>query len=241
MAARAGHDLDYLAVAGVVEALGRDGQPPTPPINLLADFAGGGLLLAYGIACAAFEAQGSGQGQVIDAAMVDGAAMLMTPFYSARNSGFWGPRGTNHLDGGAAFYDSYECADGRWLAIAAIEPQFFAALVEVLGIDADAFGDPFDQSRWPEQKQVVADIVRGRTRDEWEAAFDGIDACVAPVLTPEEAPTHPHNVARQSFVSVAGVPQPVPAPRFSRTPGKVEAPPCHPGQHTQEILRELGL
>jgi alpha-methylacyl-CoA racemase len=241
LAARAGHDLNYLAVSGVVEALGREGQPPTPPINLLADFGGGGLLLAYGIACAAFEAQRSGEGQVVDAAMVDGAATLMTPFYSARASGFWGPRGTNHLDGGAAFYDSYECADGRWLAIAAIEPQFFASLVEVLGIDASSFGDPFDKSCWPEQKQVVADIVRGRTRDEWEEAFEGIDACVTPVLTPEEAPTHPHNVARGSFVEVAGVPQPIPSPRFSRTPGKVEALPCHPGQHTTEILRELGL
>jgi len=239
LAARAGHDLNYLAVSGVVEALGRADGPPTPPINLLADFGGGGLLLAYGIACAAFEAQHSGVGQVIDAAMVDGAATLMTPFYSARNRGFWGPRGTNHLDGGAAFYDSYECADGRWLAIAAIEPQFFAALVEVLGIDAESFGDPFDQSRWPEQKAVVADIVRSRSRDEWEAAFDGIDACVTPVLTPEEAPTHPHNVARGSFVTVQGVPQPVPAPRFSRTPGVVDAPPCHPGQHTDEILAEL--
>lgn len=241
LAARAGHDLNYLAVSGVVEALGREGQPPTPPINLVADFGGGGLLLAYGIACACLEAQRSGKGQVVDAAMIDGAATLMTPFYAARASGFWGPRGTNHLDGGAAFYDSYECADGHWLAIAAIEPQFWANVVEVLGLDADAFGDPFDKSRWPEQKAVVAAVVKTKTRDEWEAAFEGIDACVTPVLTPEEAPTHPHNAARSSFVEVDGVPQPVPAPRFSRTPGTVEALPCHPGQHTDEILAELGL
>jgi alpha-methylacyl-CoA racemase len=238
-AARAGHDLNYLAVSGVVEALGREGQPPTPPINLVADFGGGGLLLAYGIACACFEAERSGQGQVVDAAMIDGAATLMTPFYSARNSGFWGPRGTNHLDGGAAFYDSYQCADGRWLAIAAIEPQFLAAMLDVLGISAEDFGQPFDKGDWARQKDLVASVVKTRTRDEWEAAFEGIDACVTPVLTPEEAPSHPHNVARESFATVEGVPQPMPSPRFSRTPGAINGPPTHPGQHTTEILTEL--
>lgn len=241
MAQAAGHDLDYVALAGALEPLGRAGQPPTAPINVLGDFAGGGLLLAYGIACAAFEAQRSGQGQVIDAAMVDGAATLLTPFYAARASGFWGPRGTNHLDSGSAFYDSYECADGRWLALAAIEPQFFANLLRVLGLDAEDFGDPYDKARWPEQKDKVAAVVRTRTRDEWEAAFAGVDACVAPVLEPGEAPEHPHNQARGTFLEVNGVPQPAPAPRFSRTPGTVDALPCHPGQHTEEILEELGL
>jgi alpha-methylacyl-CoA racemase len=241
LAARAGHDLNYLAVSGVVEALGRDGQPPTPPINLLADFGGGGLLLAYGIACACFEAQRSGEGQVVDAAMIDGAATLMTPFYAGRASGFWGPRGTNHLDGGSGFYDSYECADGRWLAIAAIEPQFFAALLAVLQIEPAEFGDPFAKDEWPRQKALVADVVKTKARDEWEAAFEDIDACVTPVLTPEEAPTHPHNVARGSFVEVEGVPQPIPSPRFSRTPGALNGTPCHPGEHTEEILTELGV
>jgi alpha-methylacyl-CoA racemase len=241
LAARAGHDINYIALAGALEPLGRAGQPPTPPINILGDFAGGGMLLAYGIACAAFEARGSGQGQVVDAAMVDGAATMLTPFYAARNSGFWGPRGTNHIDTGSAFYEVYECADGKWLALGAIEPQFFANLASTLGLDLDAFGDPFDKERWPAQKEQIGAIIATRTRDGWEAAFEGIDACVTPVLSPEEAPAHPHNVARGSFTTVDGVPQPRPSPRFSRTPGALNGPPCHPGEHTQEIRDELGL
>ena len=214
-ASMAGHDIDYIALAGALEPLGRAGQPPTPPINVLGDFAGGGLLLAFGIACAAWEATRSGKGQVIDAAMIDGAALLMAPFYSGRASGFWGPRGTNMLDTGAPFYDVYETSDGGWMAVGAIEPQFYAALLDGLGLRDDAdFAEQRNRSLWAAQKTRLAEIFRTRTRDEWCTVFDGTDACVAPVLDPVEAPSHPHHVARGTFIDG----QPAPAPRFSRTP-----------------------
>jgi alpha-methylacyl-CoA racemase len=214
-ASMAGHDIDYIALAGALEPLGRAGQPPTPPINVLGDFAGGGLLLAFGIACAAWEATRSGKGQVIDAALIDGAALLMAPFYSGRASGFWGPRGTNMLDTGAPFYDVYETADGGWMAVGAIEPQFHAALLDGLGLRDDPdFAEQRNRSLWAAQKKRLAEIFRTRTRDEWCAVFDGTDACVAPVLDPVEAPSHPHHVARGTFIDG----QPAPAPRFSRTP-----------------------
>lgn len=219
-AARAGHDIDYLALAGALEPLGRSGGPPTPPINVLADFGGGGLTLVMGVCAALFERERSGRGQVVDAAMVDGAAQLMAPFYAGRTSGGWGPRGTNFLDGAAPFYDTYECADGRWLTVGAIEPQFYVAFVEGLGIDLDPEAQ-WDRSRWPADKERVADRIRTRTRDEWCAAFEGLDACVAPALAPDEAPSHPHAVARDAFVRDGdGLPQPAPAPRFSRTPSE---------------------
>jgi alpha-methylacyl-CoA racemase len=211
-ARRAGHDIDYIALAGALEPLGRAGGPPTPPINVLGDFAGGGMLLAFGIMCAAW----AGGGQEVDAAMIDGAALMMAPFITGRAAGTWGPRGTNLLDGAAPFYDVYETADSRWVAVGAIEPQFYAALLEGLG--GPDLGDQFDRERWPEQKARLAAIFRTRTRDEWAAAFDGTDACVAPVLEPGEAPQHAHHRARGTFVERAGVMEPGPAPRFSRTP-----------------------
>ena len=247
-ASMAGHDIDYIALAGALEPLGRAGQPPTPPINVLGDFAGGGLLLAFGIACAAWEATRSGHGQVIDAAMIDGAALLMAPFYSGRASGFWGPRGTNLLDTGAPFYEVYETADGGWVAVGAIEPQFYAALLKGLELSDDPlFAEQRDRSRWAEQKKRLASVFAGRSRAAWTEVFEGTDACVSPVLDPVEAPSHPHHVARATFVDG----QPAPAPRFSRTPAGPPGPAHHPGDGAEldqwgvtdaevAVLRESG-
>ena len=214
---RAGHDLGYLALAGALEPLGRADGPPTAPINVLADFAGGGELLVVGVLAALVERATSGRGQVVDAAMVDGAALLLAPFYAGRVNGGWGPRGTNLLDGGAPFYDVYECADGRWLAVAALEPQFFTALVEGLALDVDV-STQYDESTWPDLRARIGSVVATRRRDEWVAVFDGLDACVAPVLAPDEAASHPHHVARRSFLWRDDLPAPAPAPRFDRTP-----------------------
>jgi alpha-methylacyl-CoA racemase len=244
LASTAGHDIDYIAIAGALEPLGRADGPPTPPINALGDFAGGGMLLAFGIACAAFERATTGFGQVIDAAMVDGAALMLTPFYAARASGGWGPRGTNMLDTGAHFYDTYECADGKWLAIGAVEPQFYAALLAGLGLDGEGGLDPaaqHDSSRWPEQRARIAEVVRTRTRDEWADVFDGTDACVAPVLDPVEAARHPHAVARSGFLVRDGIPSPAPAPRFSTSPATAPAPPPAAGADTDTVLTEAGF
>jgi alpha-methylacyl-CoA racemase len=239
----AGHDIDYIALAGALEPLGRAGQPPTPPINVLGDFAGGGMLLAFGVACAAFETAASGRGQVIDAAMVDGAALLMTPFYAGRASGGWGERGTNVIDTGAPFYETYRCADGGWVAVGAIEPQFYAELLDRLEVPAD---DPlrssqWDTASWPAQKERFAAIFAGRTRGQWCDLLEGSDSCFAPVLTPVEAPQHPHNVARGTFLSIDGVPQPAPAPRFSRTPAAVRRAPTRTGSETDAVLRDAGF
>ena len=224
-ASRAGHDIDYLAIAGALEPLGRPEGPPTPPINVLGDFAGGGLMCVLGVVAALFERSTSGQGQVVDAAMIDGAALLMAPFYAGRTNEGWGPRGTNMLDGAAPFYDSYECADGGWLALGAIEPQFYAALLTGLGLDGEDPAAQYDMAAWPARKERFAAVIRTRTRDEWVSAFEGLDACVAPALTPDEAPSHPHAVARDAFVfDPGGLPEPAPAPRFSRTPGTVATP-----------------
>ena len=241
LAAAAGHDLDYVAVAGALEPLGRAGQPPTAPINLLADFAGGGMLLALGVASALYERERSGEGQVIDAAMVDGAALMLTPFYGARASGAWGPRGTNLLDTGAPFYDVYETADGKWLALGAIEPQFYAALLEGLGLADAALPSQLDGSGWAELRARFAAVIGERTRDDWVEQFAGLDACVAPVLTPEEAPAHPHHQARAAFRTVQGVPQPAPAPRFSRSTLDDPRPAEHPGAATAETLAGWGF
>lgn len=241
LAAKAGHDIDYLAIAGALEPLGRAGQPPTPPINVLADFAGGGMLLAYGIVAALLARERTGEGQVIDAAMVDGAAIMLTPFYAARASGFWGERGTNMLDTGAPWYDTYETADGKWLSLGAIEPQFYAQLLAGLGLDADELPDQHDRDGWPRLRERFANVIRTRTRDDWEAHFDTFDACVAPALTPIEAPGHPHNVERRVFRELRGVPQPAPAPRFSRTPLGEPTPPEHPGEATHEVLATWGF
>ena len=208
LAPAAGHDIDYLAVAGALEPLGRAGQPPTP-INVLGDFAGGGMLMALGIVAAAYERERSGKGQVVDAAMVDGAALMLTPFYGARASGFWGERGTNMLDTGAPFYEVYECADGAWIAAGAIEPQFYAALLDVLGLTGEPLPDRDDPATWPELKQRFAAVFATHTRDEWCALADGArHRALPPILTPLEAPSHPHNIALGQFLELASVPQP---------------------------------
>ena len=241
----AGHDINYIALAGALEPIGRAGQPPTPPLNLVGDFGGGGMLLALGIAAALVEAARSGQGQVVDAAMVDGAALLMTMTHSFRAMGIWGDeRGTNMLDTGAHFYDVYETADGRYVSIGSIEPQFYAELLRLTGLEhesADALPWQHDKSQWPALKERLAAIFRRKTRDEWCAVMEGSDVCFAPVLTMEEAPDHPHNVHRATFTEVAGLTQPAPAPRFSRTPGEVRSPPPHAGQHTDEVLTSWGV
>ncbi|HEV2309400.1 MAG TPA: CaiB/BaiF CoA-transferase family protein [Acidimicrobiia bacterium] len=241
LASEAGHDLDYLAVAGALEPLGRAGQPPTAPINVLGDFAGGGMLLAFGVVAALYERERSGEGQVIDAAMIDGAALMLTPFYGARASGTWGPRGTNLLDTGAPFYDVYETADDAWVALGAIEPQFYAALLEGLGLAGADLPDQHDRDGWPVLRDRFAAVLGTRTRDDWVAHFAGKDACVAAVLTPVEAPHHPHHRARDTFLTVAGVPQPAPAPRFSRSTLPPPRPPEHPGATTPEALAPWGF
>ncbi|MBA2495732.1 MAG: CoA transferase [Acidimicrobiia bacterium] len=238
----AGHDINYIALAGALEPIGRAGQPPTPPLNLVGDYGGGGMLLALGVVAALLETGRSGRGQVVDAAMVDGAATLMTMFHALTAMGVWSPpRGTNLLDTGAHFYDVYECADGRYVSIGSLEPQFYAQLLELTGL-ADDGGDPLpgqhDRCHWPALKARLAAIFRTRTRAEWCEVMEHTDVCFAPVLSLAEAPEHPHLAARQTFVEVAGVVQPAPSPRFSRTPGAIQRPPAHVGQHTDEILAE---
>jgi alpha-methylacyl-CoA racemase len=233
---RAGHDIDYIAVAGALSPLGRPGARPHAPLNLLGDFAGGGLLLAVGVLAALLERTRSGRGQVIDAAMVDGSALLTALLHGLLAAGQWsGPRGTNLIDGGAPFYDTYATADGSFVAVGALEPQFFAALLEGLGLAGDPSLPPqYDESRWPELRTRLATAFATRTRDEWTAVFTERDACVAPVLDPLAAPSFPHLRERGTFVSVGGRPQPAPAPRLSRTPA---APPREPAATTlEEVL-----
>jgi alpha-methylacyl-CoA racemase len=240
-AAEAGHDITYAAVAGALAHIGRAGQPPTPPLNLVADFGGGGMLLALGVVSAVLSARETGRGQVVDAAMVDGVALLMAPFFMAFRSGFFtAERGTNLLDSGAPFYDSYACADGRYVAVGALEPQFYAALVAGLGLDAGSLGEQNDKANWPAMRARFAATFLTRKRDEWVAHFAGRDACVAPVNTTEETLADPHLVARGTVVEVDGVPQPAPAPRFSGTPAAVDRPAPEAGEHTDELLAGLG-
>ena len=237
----AGHDINYLSIAGALGAIGRAGQPPTPPLNLVADFGGGGMVLALGISAALVERASSGKGQVVDAAMVDGVAVMMSIFHGMVGMGIWNEeRGTNMLDSGAHWYDAYETADGESISIGPVEPQFYALLLEKLGLDAAEYPH-FDRSKWPELKERFTEIFKARTRDEWCELLEGTDVCFAPVLRMSEAPSHPHNVARGTFVEVAGVSQAAPAPRFDRTPGSIDAPPPHAGQHTDEILAAAGF
>ncbi len=239
----AGHDINYIALAGALEPIGRHGQAPVPPLNLVGDFGGGGMLLALGISAALVEAGRSGEGQVVDAAMVDGAAVLTTMFHAFRAMGIWqDERGTNLLDTGAHFYDVYETSDGRYVSIGSIEPQFYAALLEHTGLlQGQELPWQHDRAQWPALKKQLADIFRTKTRDEWCEIMEGTDVCFAPVLSFGEAPEHPHNVHRHTFTEVAGIVQPSPAPRFSRTPGSIQSPPPHAGQHTDEVLAEWGL
>jgi len=240
-ASMAGHDINYIALAGALAHLGRAGEPPTPPINLVGDFGGGGMLMAFGVVCGLLEASRSGQGQVVDAAMVDGAALLMTMMWGFSAMGMWNPeRGTNLLDTGAHCYDVFETADGGWVSIGSLEPQFYAQLLDLLGLDPAEFPQG-DRSRWGEMKQRLADVFATRTRDEWCALLEGTDVCFAPVLSMEEAAQHPHNVERGTFIDVAGLTQPGPAPRFSRTPPPVPSAPPHAGQDTDEALVDWGI
>jgi alpha-methylacyl-CoA racemase len=240
-AAEAGHDITYAAVAGALAHIGRAGQPPTPPLNLVADFGGGGMLLALGVVSAVLAARHTGEGQVVDAAMVDGVALLMAPFFMALRTGYFtDERGTNLLDSGAPFYDSYRCADGRYVAVGALEPQFYAALIDGLDLDAGELGHQNDKANWPAMRERFAATFSTRTRDEWVAHFAGRDACVAPVNTTEETLADPHLVARGTVVEVEGVPQPAPAPRFSGTPAVVDRPAPEAGEHSDEILAGLG-
>ncbi|MDP9465444.1 MAG: CoA transferase, partial [Actinomycetota bacterium] len=240
----AGHDINYISLAGALAHFRRAGTAPVPPLNMVGDFGGGGMFLAFGVVCALLETRQSGQGQVVDAAMVDGTATLMSMFWSMSQSGVWDPdnRGTNLLDTGAPFYDAYECSDGTYISLGSIEPQFYAELLRLTGLDSDPeFARQMDKSSWPHLKQRLTDLFATKTRDEWCSLMETTDVCFAPVLTMSEAARHPHNVERGTFVEVAGTPQPAPAPRFSRTTAEIAMPPAHPGQHSAEILRDWGF
>lgn len=242
LAPRAGHDVNYLALTGLLDMIGREGQPPTIPLNLVADYAGGSLMLVIGMLAALLHAKEAGQGQVIDAAMVDGAALLGTAMTGLRASGIHkGERGTNILDGGLPEYSVYECADGRYLSVGALEPKFRKILLEGLGLDeADAPLDGSPESRI-KARAAIAGRIRQHDRDEWVARFEGLDACVAPVLSQEEAALHPHNAARGNHVEIGGIVQPAPAPRFSVTPAPTPSPPERPGASGEAVLAEWGL
>lgn len=241
LADRAGHDINYIALTGVLHSIGRSGEPPVPPLNLVGDFGGGGMLLALGIVAGLFEARTSGSGQVIDAAMIDGSALLTTLIHGMRAMGLWSDRrGVNLLDTGAHFYEVYETSDGGYLAVGAIEPHFYAEFLELLELEGE-IPEQLDAGTWPNMKERIAARVEQRTRLEWETIFAGSDACVAPVLTMGEAPDHPHHRARETFVRVDGVMQPAPGPRFDRTPGDISGPPPFAGQHTGELLAEFGF
>jgi alpha-methylacyl-CoA racemase len=238
----AGHDIDYIALTGALYAMGRRGETTPPPLNLVGDYGGGALYLAFGLLAGIIEAKSSGKGQVVDCAMVDGAASLMTMFYAMRSAGVWNDnRDDNLLDGGAHFYDTYECADGKLLAIGAIEPQFHEVLTKGLGLGESDFPKRMDRKAWPDYSRKIAGVVKTKSRDEWSKVFEGTDACVAPVLSMEEAPKHPHNAERQTFRTVDGIVQPGPAPRFSRTAGAINGPPAKAGQHSAEVMKDWGI
>jgi len=238
----AGHDINYIATTGALYAIGRRGEKPVPPLNLVGDFGGGGMLLAFGIVCALYETQVSGQGQVVDAAMVDGSAALMAMFDGRRAGGAWtDQRGKNFLDSGSHFYDAYETADGRWVAVGSLEPQFYALLLKHAGIDDPDFQEQMNQIKWSKFKEKITAVFKTKTRDQWCEIMEGTDVCFAPVLSMEEAPKYHHHMARGTFVEVDGVPQPAPAPRFSRTKPEIQGPPPAPGEHTESALRGWGF
>ena len=237
----AGHDINYIALSGVLGMIGREGGKPIPPVNLVGDFGGGGMLLALGICAALVETAKSEKGQIIDAAMTDGSALLSTMMHSFKAMGMWGDRGTNLLDTGAPFYDVFECADGEFISLGSIEPQFYSELLRITEIDQSENPKQMDRAGWAEMKSKIGDVIKGKTRPEWEELMEGTDVCFAPVLSMDEAYEHPHNKQRNTFIEIAGVMQPAPAPRFSRTPASVSSPPPHAGQHTEEVLAGLGL
>ena len=242
LARAAGHDLNYIALTGALDAIGRRGGPPTPPLNLVGDYGGGALYLALGVVAALLEARGSGKGQTVDAAMIDGAASLMTSAYALRAAGIAdGPRGENVLDSGAHYYDVYETSDGRYISIAPVEPKFYAELLDRVGLDADDVPHSADRADWPESKARLAALFRSRTRDEWRDILEGTDACFAPVLGMDEAHRHPHNTARGTFVERDGIVQPNTAPRFDRTPGAIRCSPPASGSGTRTVLADWGF
>ena len=243
LAQAAGHDINYIALTGVLHAIGNAGEPPVPPLNLIGDMGGGGMLLALGIVAALYESKASGQGQVVDAAMTDGSALLMWMFHGFSAMGLHNAeqRGANILDGGAHFYGCYETADGKYVSIGSIEPQFYAQLIELAELDPETFKQQMDPQRWPVLKTVLAEVFRQKTRDEWCELLEGTDVCFAPVLSLREAPTHPHNVARRTYVEVDGLTQPAPAPRFDRTPSEVRHGNRPLGSDTEAVLAEAGF
>ncbi|HVH20146.1 MAG TPA: CaiB/BaiF CoA-transferase family protein [Myxococcota bacterium] len=242
MAQAAGHDINYIALAGALDAIGRAGEPPLPPLNLVGDFGGGGMFLAFGMACALFERGASGKGQVVDAAMVDGAAVLMTMMHSMRHMGMWkDERGANLIDTGAHFYDVFATRDGKYVSIGAIEPQFYAELLEKLGLANEGWPRQMERAQWPALKKKLAAVFATKTRAEWCEILEGGDSCFAPVLSMAEAPSHPHNALRKTFVEHAGAVQPAPAPRFSRTQPKLDLPPSQAGEHTDAALGDWGF
>ena len=246
-AAAAGHDINYIALSGTLGMIGRAGERPLPPLNLVGDFGGGGMLLAYGVVCALLETSRSGQGQVIDAAMVDGAALLAAMIHGLRASGLWTEvRGTNMLDTGAFYYEVYETSDGGYISLGSIEPQFYDVMTQLTGLagDVDGFGpmaEQSDRASWPQMKDRLAALIKTKTREEWCRLLEGTDACFAPVLEPGEAPQHPHNQIRGTFVERLGVTQPAPAPRFSRTAPEISGPPPGAGMHTDDALEAWGF
>jgi len=240
----AGHDINYISLAGALAHFARPGQTPLPPLNMVGDFGGGGMFLAYGVVCALLEAQKSGKGQVVDTAMVDGAAVLMTMFWAFKSIGMHDENnpGTNLLDTGAHFYDAYRCKDDKFISIGSIEPQFYAELLRLTGLDADPeFASHMDRTKWSSLKPKVTAVFATKTQAEWCAIMEATDVCFAPVLTMSEAAQHPHNKERNTFVESHGVMQPAPAPRFSRTKTSLDQPPAHPGQHTSEVLTAWGI
>jgi alpha-methylacyl-CoA racemase len=242
LAPAAGHDLNYIALTGALHAIGRAGGPPTPPLNLVGDYGGGALYLAFGVVCALLEAQKSGQGQVVDAAMIDGAASLMAPFYGLHAAGLHtDTRGENFLDSGAPYYDVYPCADGRYVSVAPIEIKFRDEFYRRIGLDASSLPPAGDRANWPAIKQAIAARLATRTAAEWCTLLEGTDACVAPVLSMAEAPAHPHHIARRTFIDVGGVVQPAPAPRFSRTRPAVPTPPRPAGEGGLAALVDWGI
>ncbi|MFN0160895.1 MAG: CaiB/BaiF CoA transferase family protein [Burkholderiales bacterium] len=242
MAPRAGHDINYIALSGVLNAIGRPGSPPVPPLNLVGDFGGGGMLLAFGIACGIVEAQRSGRGQVVDAAMVDGAATLAAMFSGMMAGGRWTEtRGDNILDTGSPWYEVYETSDGKYMSVGAIEPQFYAELLKGLGLDATTLPKQMDRAGWPLLRERFTAIFKSKTREQWCAIFDPVDACVAPVLSFTEAQAHPHNLRRATFTQVGRVKQPAPAPRFSRTPAGNPSEPPERGVGGKAALADWGF
>ena len=240
----AGHDINYISLAGALAHFGRAGEPPVPPLNMVGDFGGGGMFLAYGVVCGLLEAQRSGQGQVVDTAMVDGTAVLMSMFWAFRSIGMHdeNARGTNLLDTGAHFYDVYRCSDGEYVSLGSIEPQFYAELLRLTGLDGDPqFTKQMDRAEWPALKNRLTELFAQRTRAEWCELMEETDVCFAPVLTMTEAAQHPHNVERNTFIDVAGTVQPAPAPRFSRTVPEVSRPPAHAGAHTVDVFADWGV